>query len=199
MEIANLSTNYSKHTSKNPLQRMLINNFYSQLLSIAKVLKPDSILDAGCGEGFTLLKLIENGVGKKLEGIEYSENAIKLSKKVNPQLNIRFGTVYKLPYKDNSFDLVLCTEVLEHLKEPERALEEIKRVSRQYLLLTVPNEPWFTYQRVLRGKNIFQFGAHPEHIQHWTVGKFKKFIREHGLKIKKVRLPFAWTMVLAEK
>ncbi|MEX2007361.1 MAG: methyltransferase domain-containing protein [Candidatus Levyibacteriota bacterium] len=199
MEIANLSTNYSKHASRNPLQRLLINNFYSELLSIAKSLEPVSILDAGCGEGFTLVKLIENGIGKKLEGVEYSEIAIKLSKKINPHLNIRFGTVYELPYKDNSFDLVLCTEVLEHLEEPEKALAEIKRVSKKYLLLTVPNEPWFTYQRILRGKNLFQFGAHPEHIQHWTVGKFKRFIKGNGLKIRKTRLPFAWTMVLAEK
>lgn len=194
-----LSTNFEKHTSKNPLQKLFIENFYKNLIKLAKPLNPITVLDAGCGEGITLNKLIENGVGDKLEGVDYSDLAITLSKKINPQLNIRHGSVYSLPYEDNSFDLVICTEVLEHLDDPKKGLKEIIRASKKYLILTVPNEPWFTYQRILRGKNILHFGAHPEHIQHWTVGKFKKFIRENGLKIKKVRLPFAWTMMLAEK
>lgn len=199
MEIANLSTNFSKHSSKNPIQRYLINNFYSDLLVMVKPLNPQSILDAGCGEGFTIIKLMENGIGKKIVGIENSRAAISLSRKVNPQLTIKLGSIYSLPYRDRSFDLVICTEVLEHLDKPEKGLSELVRVSKKYLLLTVPNEPWFTYQRILRGKNLLRFGAHPEHINHWTVGAFKKFLTKNNVKIKKVRLPFAWTMILAEK
>jgi len=199
MEIASLSTNFSKHSSKNPIQRFLINNFYSDLLAMVKPLNPQRILDAGCGEGFTIMKLMENGIGKRLVGVENSKIAISLSKKVNPQLTIKFGSVYSLPYKDNSFDLVICTEVLEHLNEPEKGLSELVRVSKKYLLLTVPNEPWFTYQRILRGKNLLHFGAHPEHVNHWTVGAFKKFLTKNNVKIKKIRLPFAWTMILVEK
>lgn len=82
MEIANLSTNFSKHSSQNPIQNFLIRNFYKELVKLTKPLKPTTILDAGCGEGFTLIKLIENGIGEKLEGIENSQVVIKLSKKV---------------------------------------------------------------------------------------------------------------------
>lgn len=199
MEIANLSTNFTKHSSKNPLQNLLIKNFYKALISLSKPLKPTSILDAGCGEGFTIIKLTENKIGKKIEGVENSELAIKLSKEINPQLNIKHGDVYSLPYKENSFDLVICTEVLEHLERPKNGLLELIRVAKKHLLLTVPNEPWFTYQRLIRGKNILHFGAHPEHVNHWTSNQFKKFLTENNLKIKKIRLPFAWTMILAEK
>jgi 2-polyprenyl-3-methyl-5-hydroxy-6-metoxy-1,4-benzoquinol methylase len=199
MAIDILSTNFEKHTNKNPLQKILINNFYANLLKIARPLSPTNILDAGCGEGITLDKLIKNNIGKKLEGIENSEVAIELSKKVNPHLNIKYGSVYSLPYKDASFDLVICTEVLEHLDDPKKGLDELTRVSSKYLLLTVPNEPWFTLQRILRGKNIRHLGAHPEHVNHWTSSSFRKFLKENGLKIKETKLPFAWTMILAEK
>lgn len=199
MSKAQLSTNFAKHTSKNPLQGLLINNFYSTLVTTIKPLNPKNILDAGCGEGFTLLKLVEKGIGKKLEGIENSQLAIDLSKKVNPQLTIKHGSIYSLPYKDGSFDLVISTEVLEHLDDPKKGISELIRVSNKYLLLTVPNEPWFTMQRILRGKNLLHLGAHPEHVNHWTKNSFEKFLKKNKLNIKKTKLPFSWTMVLAEK
>ena len=100
-----LSTNFVKHTSKNPIQKFLIKNFYSSLISLIKPLKAESILDAGCGEGFTINKLKENGIGKKIEGMEYSKEAISFGKKLFPHLTIKQGSVYDLPYKDNSFEL----------------------------------------------------------------------------------------------
>lgn len=199
MDEDTLSTNFEKHTSKNPLQKLLIKNFYKNLLNLAKPLNPTSILDAGCGEGITLNKLLQNGIGKNLEGIEYSKHAIEISKKIYPKQKIKYGTVYDLPYKSDAFDLVICTEVLEHLEEEKKGLSELIRVSNKYLLLTVPNEPWFTIQRILRGKNLMRLGAHPEHVNHWTSNAFKKFLKKNGLKIKEVKLPFAWTMILAEK
>jgi len=138
-----LSTNLVKHTSKNPIQKFLISNFFSSLISIIKPLKADSILDAGCGEGFTMNKLKENGLGKKIEGIEYEQAAITFGKELFPNLIIKQGSIYSLPYKDSFFDLIICTEVLEHLEDPTKAIREILRVSRKYLIIGVPNEPFF--------------------------------------------------------
>ena len=109
-----LPTNFVKHTSKNPIQKFLINNFYSSLISLIKPLGIESILDAGCGEGFTIDKLKENGIGKKIEGVEYSKDAILLGKKLFPNLIIKQESISELPYQANSFNLVICTEVLEH-------------------------------------------------------------------------------------
>ncbi len=194
-----LSTNFVKHTNKNPIQKFLIKNFYSSLISLAKSLKVESILDAGCGEGFTMDKLLKSDVGKKIEGIEYSKDALSFGKKLFPDLIFKQGSIYKLPYKDNSFDLIICTEVVEHLDTPAKALKEMLRVSKKYLIISAPNEPFFMISNFLRGKNLMQFGNDPEHIQHWTIFSFLKLMGEHGVKIKRVKLPFPWIMVLGEK
>lgn len=194
-----LPTNFLKHTSKNPIQKLLIANFYKSFIGLAKSVNSTSILDAGCGEGFTLQRLMQEGMGEKIEGIEYSKEAISFGKKLFPHLTINHGSVYDLPYKDNSFDLIICTEVLEHLEEPAKALGEMLRVSGKYLIISVPNEPLFMLSNFLRGKNVMHFGNDPEHIQHWTIFSFQRFLRRENIKIKAMKLPFPWIMALIEK
>jgi 2-polyprenyl-3-methyl-5-hydroxy-6-metoxy-1,4-benzoquinol methylase len=192
--------NYKKHTHKNPIQRFLLGNFFKNLVNLTKAKTVDSILDVGCGEGFTLNRLKENRIGKKLEGIEYLQAAIDLGKKTYPDIKITKGNIYELPYKDNEFDLVLCTEVLEHLEEPEKALKELVRVSRKYLVISVPNEPFFMLAQMIRGKNWSRFGNDIEHINHWTMFGFPQFVKKNSkVKILAKRFPFAWTMLMLEK
>lgn len=175
-------------------------NFFRNLVDFTQAKTVDSILDVGCGEGFTLNSLKENGIGKRLEGIEYLQAAIDLGKKTYPDIKIIKGTIYELPYKDNSFDLVLCTEVLEHLESPEKALKELVRVSKKYLVISVPNEPFFMLAQLVRGKNWSRFGNDIEHINHWTVFGFPQFVKKNAkVHILAKRFPFAWTMLLLEK
>jgi ubiquinone/menaquinone biosynthesis C-methylase UbiE len=192
--------NYKKHTHRNPIQRLLLDNFFRNLTNLTAAKKVESILDVGCGEGFTLNRLKEKGIGKKLEGIEYLKAAIELGHKTYPDINIKQGNIYNLPYKDNSFDLVLCTEVLEHLDKPEDGLRELVRVSKKYLVISVPNEPFFMLAQLVRGKNWSRFGNDIEHINHWTMLGFPKFVKKNAkIKILAKRFPFAWTMLLLEK
>lgn len=192
--------NFKKHTHRNPIQRLLLWNFFKNLVNLTASKKVDSILDVGSGEGFTLNRLKEKGIGKKLEGLEYSKDAIALGKKTYPDIKITQGSIYELPYEDNSFDLVLCTEVLEHLDEPKKALKELIRVSKKYLVISVPNEPFFMFAQAVRGKNWSRFGNDIEHINHWTMFGFPKFIKKNStVKILAKRFPFAWTMLLLEK
>src|SRR3989344_3585464 len=200
-----ITDNYKKHKNNNPLQKYLLNNFYKSLIEMLKQVQHDkdyvikTILDAGCGEGFTLNKLYQEEMGEELEGIDGSEEAISIGKKIHPHLSLKRASIYKLPYKDSSFDLVLSTEVLEHLEEPEKALKEIIRVTRKYILLSVPNEPFFMLSNFLRGKNITRWGNDIDHINHWSARSFEKFVEHEKVKIIKVKTPFPWTVVLIEK
>jgi 2-polyprenyl-3-methyl-5-hydroxy-6-metoxy-1,4-benzoquinol methylase len=193
-----ITDNYKKHTAKNPLQRFLLNNFLKTLVEEAKRLYPETVLDVGCGEGFVLDRLHQEGIGKKLEGVDILDRAIEIGRKLHPHLTLKQGSIYNLPYKDNSFDLVICSEVLEHLDDPEKALREVIRVSKGYCLLSVPNEPLFMLGNFLRGKNLSRFGNDIEHIQHWSNGAFYTFVDKH-IEVIVNRQPLPWTLLVAEK
>lgn len=190
------TSNYLKHTNKNPLQRVLIENFYQTMLNLATPLPISSVLDVGCGEGFTLSKFAEKKIGDTFEGIDYSKDALSIGKRIFPNLTLKHANIYDLPYHSSSFDLVICTEVLEHLKNPHQALKEVIRVSKQYVLLSVPNEPFFMLANFLRGKNVRHFGNDPEHINHWTIFSSQRFIKEQNATIKTIKLPFPWIIFL---
>lgn len=191
--------NFVKHTANNPLQKLLINNFYKSLVATIKNLDIESVLDVGCGEGFTLNRLKEEGIGKKLEGVDFLDIAVNIGKKMHPGLALKQGDIYKLEYKNNSFDLVMATEVLEHLDDPKKGLKELIRVSKKYILLSVPNEPFFMGANFLRGKNLSRFGNDIEHIQHWTSNGFVRFAISQRLKLLSKKQPFPWTLLLLEK
>lgn len=191
------TSNYRKYTSTNPVQKFLMNNFRQTLFQCLKELGTDNVLDAGCGEGFILSELKRNNIGKYLEGIDYSQEALDIGNKLFPDLVLKQGNIYSLPYQDNSFDLVICTEVLEHLEKPEKILDEIERVSRKYCLFSVPNEPYFKIGNLIRGKNIWRLGNDIDHVQNWSSKAFQDFIKTK-FKILTLKKPFPWTMVLCE-
>lgn len=190
--------NYRKHTHRNPVQRFLINRFLKNLIGESKKIHPKSVLDVGCGEGFVLMRLRKSDIGKDLVGVDYSKTAIDIGKKLHPSLNLKQGDIYKLPFKDNTFDLVICCEVLEHLEDPEKALKELTRVSKKHVILSVPNEPLFMMSNFFRGKNWSRWGNDIEHIQHWSSRKFKQFVGTR-LRVAEVKKPYPWTMIVGVK
>lgn len=194
-----MTSNYVKHTKSSAAQGALIEQFYRSMFALIKQLDIHSVLDAGCGEGFTLERLKKSGIGKKLVGFDASEEAIRLGRKLFPGQAISLGDIYAISHKDKSFDLVICSEVLEHLERPSLALSELARVSRQYILLTVPWEPWFQTANFIRGKYLSGWGNHPEHINHWTHGGFLRLVRDSGLVIVASRISFPWTIVLTRR
>lgn len=195
------TSNYKKHTHWNPIQRILIAYFYSITLRIIKKLNVNKVLDAGCGEGFFLERLRKNNIGKSLEGIEFLKRAIEIGRKIHPEITIKQGSIYSLPYKNNAFDIVLCTEVLEHLENPEKAYREILRVSKKYCLISVPHEPFFMLADLVRFKNVSRWGNDPDHRNHWNYLSFKKFLKKEKIKIVEYKAPFPLPLliVLVEK
>jgi 2-polyprenyl-3-methyl-5-hydroxy-6-metoxy-1,4-benzoquinol methylase len=96
-----------------------------------------TILDLGCGDGMVSNRLIEKGF--EVTGVDTSIEAIRFfkGKKVVTSIDC-------LPFPDQSFDLILCTEALEHLPDGvyERTLREIERVAKKYVVISTPNEEY---------------------------------------------------------
>lgn len=95
-------------------------------------LKPGQhVLDVGCGKAYLLYELTQVVPGLKITGIDKSEYAIQHAKEeVKEHLNL--GDAQKLPYKNDSFDLVISLTTLHNLKvyELKQAIQEIERVSK---------------------------------------------------------------------
>jgi ubiquinone/menaquinone biosynthesis C-methylase UbiE len=156
-----------------------------------------SLLDLGSGEG-VVLDLINESFDIDVCGTDLDIRRVALAVQRVAGGDFFLGDAHSVPLKDNSFDMVITLELLEHVGKPALALSEAKRVTRKYLLASVPHEPWWRIGNMLRLKYLSQFGSTPEHIHHWTLGGFKDLIRTQ-FTIIEVKTPLLWSFILAEK
>jgi ubiquinone/menaquinone biosynthesis C-methylase UbiE len=98
-----------------------------------------SVLDVGAGQGQVLRWLKSRQDDLKCCGLEISQIAIKKSMAAPGSPSMVQGMAQSIPFADSLFDLVVCTDVLEHIPHEDsmKVIKELRRVSRQYLLLDV--------------------------------------------------------------
>jgi SAM-dependent methyltransferase len=179
--------------------RWLLRRFHERIIALVRATGSSHILDAGCGEGFTLRQLHADGVQATMLGADFSRTALAWSQANRMTLSPLITTdVCHLPFPTNGFDLVLCLEVLEHVPDSALGLSELARVSRDYLLVSVPHEPFFLGANFLRGKYWRTLGNHPEHLHIYTGRAFRRLLSAqvdvvwHGYS-------FPWQIALARK
>jgi len=192
-----MSSNERKY--KNIINRFWLFWFWRRLFYfLSKIEIKNKILEVGCGEGFVLQKINKAYPQVKLYGLDISTQAIDKIKDNYPFINAQVGNLYKLPFSDNEFPLILTLEVMEHLTRPQQALAEIKRVASDYVILSVPWEPWFSIGSLLRGRYLKTAGRHPEHVNAWHKREFTGLISEH-FQIVRATHSFPWLIILARK
>lgn len=193
---------YDKYHSKSKPEQILMNNFFSKISLILNENKitPGSILEAGCGEGHVADYITGLFPDAALKGFDVSEKVISAAKKNYPKIEFTQGNIYHINEKNESYDLVIACEVLEHLEYPQEAVSELLRVSAKYLLVSVPREPLWRILNIMRGKYIPDFGNTPGHIQHWGKNGMLHFWRNRPeLIVKSIKCPIPWCMFLIEK
>lgn len=103
--------------------------------------KNRSLLDAGCGTGWFSRRACE--LGADVVSLDIGKSLLEeVKKKCNSKVLV--GDVLSLQFKDNSFDFVVSSELIEHTSDPRRAVKEIVRVTKQngFIVLTTPNKIW---------------------------------------------------------
>jgi SAM-dependent methyltransferase len=102
------------------------------------------LLDAGCGTGRNMLEF--DGLGT-VQGVDASPDAIEFCHRRGVDA-VSEGEIEDLPFADASFDLILATDVLEHLQDDRAAMIELRRVTAPAgrLLATVPAYRWLWSQ-----------------------------------------------------
>ena len=131
-EMENVEKNHFWFVAKRKFLQMILDKYVIQ--------KNIRVLDVGCGTGAVLDLLKDRGF--MVEGVDNNEEALKYCR--NKNLNVTLGSAEKMSYPDETFDLVVALDVLEHLPEPGLATQEIYRVLKKggVFIATVPAHQW---------------------------------------------------------
>ncbi|HET9260058.1 MAG TPA: class I SAM-dependent methyltransferase [Acidimicrobiia bacterium] len=179
-EVQNVpGNNFDKHGSTNPIVTRLMDRFHSGLIEAVARFQPESILDVGCGEGRTT-KLIEQAFTVPTVGTDLEEVVLQEANTSVSAASFYAGSIYQLAHRDHGFDVVIGTEVLEHVDDPGGAVDELIRVAHRGVVVTVPHEPWWRMANMARGMYWSDLGNTPGHIQHWSPGSFRAFLDERA-------------------
>jgi len=129
-------------------------------------------LDIGCRDGYWAERLKEKG---------YRVSALDIEPMYAGA--ITHDVEKGLPYPDASFDLVWCTEVLEHLRDPKILFDEIERVIRPggIAVLTTPNSHWWFYSVVRLWGWAPQNLQNPDHKQFFDERSMREIVRGYRL------------------
>lgn len=187
---------YDKFNTSNPVARLLMNGFKSSFLDLYAQTTTTNILELGCGEGH-MLQMMAARQNVRLFGMDVDIPVLQSTRKHCPQAHVAMVDGHYLAYPDNSFDLVVACEVLEHVRKPEQVLAEALRVSRRYAIFSVPREPIWRILNIIRGRYLTDLGNTPGHIQHWSSRGFIQQVQQH-FRVLEVRQPLPWTMLLCE-
>lgn len=147
---------------------------------------PRSILDVGCASGWFLSCVKKVYPRADCHGVDVYKEGIKYGVKKYPKLHLKVGDAHALPYKVGTFDVVVCTEVLEHVEDPQSVLKEIKRVLKKNGILVVELDSgsilfsivWYLW-RLSKG-SVWNHS----HLHSFTVKKLDKMLKKAGFKIE---------------
>ncbi|MDP1795215.1 MAG: class I SAM-dependent methyltransferase [Acidimicrobiales bacterium] len=183
-----------KEATKNPIERRMVDGF-ARALQRALPATAARVLEVGCGEGRQLTAIGDRFPSADLIGLDLPDVELEEAWSEVPSHMVQ-ASALDLPFDDTRFDLVMASVVLEHLPDPERALQEIARVASGAVVLSVPWEPVWRIGNLARGRYIGDLGNTPGHIQHFARRGFVRLVSRY-LDVELVERPVPWTMVRA--
>jgi len=134
---------------------MLVQKYFQRrktevIKNVLAVQRQDVIIDIGCGSGVQIKEVGKNGYSLAI-GIDINLNAIQFARERSlPDTEFIIADAQHLPIKSSSADKIICAEIIEHLKRPEKLVNEIDRVLKRHgvVVITTPNDQsiWGIYE-----------------------------------------------------
>lgn len=147
-----------------------------------------SVLDLGCGPGIKLARLVAPAFGSRLpdatiEGWDQASAVTAARAAGSPGVYRVIDLEHpEPPIAGQTFDLIICADVLEHLIDPDPAMRLIAQLCRRgtRVLLSTPD------RARLHGRDCME-STKPEHIREWAAPEFERYIQTRGFRIDMVR------------
>lgn len=166
-------------TTDDPLEVPCQKEVYYHVLN--KYIKTgDKVLDVGVGLGYGMAILSVKA--ERVEGVDVDSKAVDHAAKEylgkNPKIkSVKTYDGYKLPYGNNSFDVVTCVDVLEHVKDCDRFIDELLRVTKKYVVFGTPNRrPEYTKPD---GTPMNYW-----HLREWSKAELDSIIKKHNASVE---------------
>ncbi len=133
-------------------------------------LSPTEILDVGCGPGVMVDHLHARFPSARFAGCDNAAQTIADNRRRLPWCRFEVVDIGREKL-DAQFDVVVCSEVLEHVADDARAMAHLASMTRRYLMLTVPSGPLYPLEA--------GFG----HLRHYELASFCRFVESYGLRV----------------
>jgi 2-polyprenyl-3-methyl-5-hydroxy-6-metoxy-1,4-benzoquinol methylase len=150
------------------------------------------MLDVGCGSGVSLLEA--RAFGAQAFGIEADPNVKPIAEALD--LTIHFGTLEDQPFSGQAFDLIILNQVIEHLPDPDKALQILRQRLKPHgrIVLVFPNYASL-WRRIWTDRWIHWHI--PYHLHHFTLKSFVQMAERGGFMVRHHRTitPNLWTLL----
>ena len=186
-----------KYGSTNPLIRRAMARFLGQLDELVERTGATDAHEVGCGEGELAIRLARSGIHVRGTDAfpQVLEEARERARIAGVEIEFEAIPAEDLEPDRHGAELIVCCEVLEHLEDPERALDVLASLARPWLIASVPREPLFRGLNLARLSWVSDLGNTPGHLNHWSKREFVRFLTRR-FEVVEVRSPTPWTMVL---
>lgn len=176
---------YQKGVKINPLQKYWHStkiNFCTELLSN---LDFKNCLEVGSASGYMISEIAKKYPKVKFQAVDAYAGAIKYAQQKYPHIKFVRAEAEKLPYKNSQFDLVLCYETIEHVRQPKKAIFEMKRVLKKEGKLILAMDSGTTAFRIIWffWEKTFGRSWREAHLNPYHHSELEKLILQSGLKV----------------
>ena len=141
---------------------------------------PERIVEVGCGDGALLSELSSRGIGQSYDGFEVAAEAVTIAagRAIPGAGRIEAYDGGTVPVADASYDLAVCSHVLEHVEDPPRIVAELARIAR-HVVVEVPLEANRSARRPAKRAEALRIG----HVQAFSRADVHALLAGAGLRV----------------
>jgi methionine biosynthesis protein MetW len=156
----------------------------------------DRVLDVGVGDGALLRYMIEK-TGIDGYGLDISEKAVAFCRESGLNVDLADASKPLSTYITEPYDYIILSEIIEHIPDPERLLDELRPHARKGIIVSIPNTGFHQHRlRLLLGRFPLQWVVTPgEHLRFWTYADFRWWARQLNFELVRA-IPYEGTPLL---